>query len=234
MPLSLAFRNRPEEYGLLPDGRKPDKEENSGTGDFGHSLKEAFRTKTFWILGVVGTFQITAVHAVTVHTMPYLTSLGMDRPTAAVSVTIISVIGLFIRVVYGILADKFPKKYIYAFSNAITTVALLLFGYLDGNSFAMMALFSVVYGLGVSGAMLLRVPITREYFGVKSFGAIYGMLSVFTVIGGVTGAPLAGWVYDTRDVYFPIWFIFAGLTAVATFLLLLLPSSSGKENHVIG
>ena len=142
---------------------------------------------------------------------------------AALGVTIFSLVGLVVRVGYGFLADIFVKKYIYALSNAITTAALILFGLLEGNSFALVALFGVVYGLGVSGAMPVRVPIVREYFGVRSFGVIYGILSVFTVLGGIIGAPVAGWVYDTRLSYFPVWFVFAGLTAVGTFLLLLLP-----------
>jgi OFA family oxalate/formate antiporter-like MFS transporter len=126
----------------------------------------------------------------------------------------------------------FTKKYVYALSNGITTVALILFGLLDGSSFAMMALFGVIYGCGFSGAMCLRVPITREYFGIMSFGAIYGMLSIFTVIGGVVGAPIAAWIYDNSGTYFPIWYVYAGLTAVGMVLLLLLPKRStyGLDN----
>ena len=111
----------------------------------------------------------------------------------------------------------------------MTTVALVLFGFLNGNSFAMVALFGVIYGLGVSGAMTLRVPITREYFGISNFGSVFGTLSVFTVIGGVVGAPVAGWVYDTSASYFPIWFIFAGITLIGTLLLLVMPRPVRKR-----
>ena len=226
VPLSLLFRNRPEEYGLSPDGRAPERIDGSGNAAYGYGLKEAFKMPAFWIIGLAGMFQITAVHAVTIHAVPYLTSLGMGRPTAAIGVTIFSLVGLVMRVVYGVMADTFNKKYIYALSNAVTAVALVLLGLLNGNSFALMALFGVIYGLGVSGAMTLRVPIVREYFGVGHFGVIYGMLSIFTVIGSVTGPPVAGWVYDTREMYFPIWFIYAGLTLVGAFLLLFLPKSA--------
>lgn len=227
IPLSLLFRNSPEEYGLYPDGKPQDTSETLEGVRTGLTLKEATRTRTFWIVGTVGIFQITAVHALTVHTVPYLESVGMERSIAALGVTVFSLVGLFVRVGYGFLADIFIKKYIYALSNAITTLALIIFGLLGGDSIALMVLFGVVYGLGVSGAMPLRVPIIREYFGVRSFGSIYGIMSVFTVIGGVVGAPIAGWVYDTRLTYYPIWFVFAGLTAVGTILLLLLPNPSG-------
>lgn len=225
VPLALLFRDRPEDYGMQPDGKVSGEAAGADNVDYGMSLKEVVRTRAFWIIGIVGTLQIVAVHAVTVHAVPSMTSAGFERATAAVGVTIFSVVAIFMRLIYGVLADMFTKKYVYALSNGITTVSLVLFGLLDGNSFAMMALFGVVYGMGVSGAMCLRVPITREYFGISSFGAIYGTLSIFTVIGGVAGAPIAAWVYDSSGTYFPIWYIYAGLTAASMVLLLFLPKS---------
>jgi MFS family permease len=234
LPLSLMFRDRPEDYGLLPDGEASASIVETKADDFGLSAKEVFQTREFWMIGIAGTLQITAVHAVTVHAVPSLNSVGFDRSTAAIGVTIFSLTGIPMRIFYGVLADMFEKKYVYALSNAITSVSLVIFGMLDGNSFAMMALFGVIYGLGVSGAMCVRVPITREYFGIKNFGTIYGMLSIFTVIGGVAGAPIAARVYDTSGTYFPIWYVYAGLTAVSMLLLLLLPRARLIGNNKTG
>jgi MFS family permease len=234
LPLSLMFRDRPEDYGLLPDGEASASIVETKADDFGLSAKEVFQTREFWMIGIAGTLQITAVHAVTVHAVPSLNSVGFDRSTAAIGVTIFSLTGIPMRIFYGVLADMFEKKYVYALSNAITSVSLVIFGMLDGNSFAMMALFGVIYGLGVSGAMCVRVPITREYFGIKNFGTIYGMLSIFTVIGGVAGAPIAARVYDTSGTYFPIWYVYAGLTAVSMLLLLLLPQARLIGNNKTG
>lgn len=231
IPLSFVFRSRPEDYGQFPDGKTALTEEAGESGKNDLTLKQAVRTRAFWLIGLVGTFQMVGIHAVTVHTIPHLESLGMDRSVAAVGVTIISLMGLGMRFLYGVLADIFGAKYMYILSNGITTVGLVLLGFLDGNSFAMLVLFGVVYGLGVSGAMPLRIPIIREYFGIRNYGSIFGMLSVFTVLGGITGAPLAGWVYDNSGLYFPIWFVFAGLTSLGTMLLLLLPRRSYLENN---
>jgi MFS family permease len=230
LPLSLLFRNRPEDHGLLPDGEVSTGATITNTGSFGMTLREVIRTRSFWIIGIAGTLQITAVHAVTVHAVPSLSSAGYDRNIAAIGVTIFSLTGIPMRIIYGVLADTYDKKYVYALSNGITTLALVIFGLLEGSSFAMMALFGVIYGLGVSGAMCVRVPITRDYFGIRSFGVIYGMLSIFTVIGGIAGAPIAAWVYDSSGTYFPIWFIYAGLTAIGMVLLLLLPRGGPQRS----
>jgi len=131
---------------------------------------------------------------------------------------------LGVRLLYGFLADIFAKKYIYAFSCGVTAVALVMLSFLNGDSFASLVIFSIVYAFAVAGSTTMRVPITRDYFGAKNFGTVFGWISVFVVIGSVAGAPVAGWVYDTRGTYFPIWLIFAGITVVAMVLLLMLPS----------
>jgi MFS family permease len=223
LPLSLVFRNRPEDYGLLVDGALP---AIDGTvvpaEEYVTGLKQVLKMKAFWLIGIACMFHMIAVNALTIHIVPYMTSIGMSRETAALSITIFSMISLGVRLLYGILADKYPKKNVFALSSGITTAALVMLGLLN-TSFALMVAFSIVYALGVAGSTALRVPITRDYFGAKNFGKIFGWLSVFSVVGGVAGAPLAGWVYDAHGTYFPIWYVFAGMTALATFLFLLLP-----------
>jgi len=238
IPISLLFRNRPEEYGMLPDGQKTEELIDLSTPDPGVTTREAVRMRAFWIISVVGMLQMTVAHAVTVHMVPYLSSLGMDRSYSAIGITIFSVVSLVMRVTYGVLADMFPKKYVYALSNTVMCISLVIFGTLDGSSFAMLALFTVIYGMGISGAMPLRVPVTREYFGVRSFGTIYGLLSVSTVIGGIIGAPAAASVYDATGSYFPIWYVFAGLNFLNVILLMFLPPvkkiQPGLDNVIIG
>ncbi len=232
IPLSLLFRNRPEEYGLSPDGRAQDIVKTSSPVDFNIGVKEALTLPAFWYIGIASMFQMTALNAVALHQMPYLTSLGMGRSMAALAVTIFSLVGLGARLVFGVLADIFPKKYVMALSMGLTTVGLVIFGLIDGSSFAGVALFAVIYGVGAGGATPLRVPVLREYFGIKHFGAIFGMIAVFTTIGSSAGAPMAGWVFDTRGVYHPVWFIIAGLTTLGTILILMLPPVSRKMTQV--
>jgi MFS family permease len=127
------------------------------------------------------------------------------------------------RIMYGVLADIFPKKNVLAMSFAITTIGLLMFEFLDGGSFMAVAFFAVIYGIGAGGTVPLRAPIAREYFGVKNFGSIFGLISFLTTFGGIACAPITGWWYDSQGSYHPIWLIYAGFTAAATVLVLLLP-----------
>ena len=229
LPLSFLYRNRPEDYGLLPDGAAPALEgavlpaEIVVTG-----LKQAIKMRAFWLMGLAAMFNMIAVNALTIHIVPYLTSIGLNRESAALSITIFSMISLGVRLVYGILADKYPKKNVFALSSGITTAGLVMLGLLT-DSFSLMVLFSIIYAFGVAGSTALRVPIARDYFGARNFGRIFGWLSLFSVVGGIAGAPLAGWVYDTRGTYSPIWYVFAGMTALSTILFLMLPMPASHK-----
>jgi MFS family permease len=233
VPLSFLFRSRPQDHGLLPDGRALGDAEAPGAYDFSTGVMEAVKMRAFWCIGIALMLQMVALHSVTIHLMPYLTSLGMERSRAAVAVTVLSIVSLAPRVIYGVLADIFRSKYILALSQVLTAVGLFIFGNVNGSSFASVLLFIFTYGLGVGGAMPLRTTIIREYFGTRKFGTIYGLVALFVIIGSVTGPPVAGWVFDTRGVYDPIWFIYGGLTIVGVTLILSLPPASRKSGTVV-
>ncbi len=227
LPLSFVFRTRPEEYGLLPDGRIRDNVKGLSSPeshDFSVRVKEALKMRAFWHIGIAYMLQMGSIHAVITHVMPYLASLGVERSTAGVIAMLVPLVSLTARIPFGWLADIFNKKYVLAMSIALTSAGLFLFWLIDGSSFGSMLLFAVIFGLGLGGPAPLRTPIVREYFGTKNFGTIYGSISVFSMIGLVAYPPVAGWVYDTLGVYDPIWLVFGGACTIGVFLMLTVPS----------
>ncbi len=231
IPLSFIFRSRPEDHGLLPDG-KPQDDLQSPSGlrayDFGTGVKEALKMRAFWCISIATMFQMAAMSAVTVHMMPYLTSLGMERSSAGMVAMLVPLASLAARIPFGLLADIFPKKYVVALSIGLVSVGLFLFWLIDGSSFGLMLLFAITFGFGIGGFLPLRPPILREYFGTKNFGAILGLTSISTTIGGIISPPLAGYVFDVLGVYDPIWLILSGTTMMGAIVVLATPPASRK------
>ena len=235
IPLSFVFRSRPENYGLLPDG-KPQGLESSGNlraSDSGAGVKETLKTRAFWYIGVASIFQMAAVSAVIVHLMPYLTSLGMERSTAGMMAMLFSLASLAARIPFGFLADIFKTKYVMAISIGLTSVGAFLFWLIDGGSFVLVLLFAIIFGFGTGGVWPLRPPIIREYFGTKNFGTIFGLSNVFLIFGTVVAPPLAGWMYDTLGVYGPIWLILSGVSMLGAIVILTVPPVSRKPKPII-
>jgi MFS family permease len=121
---------------------------------------------------------------------------------------------------------------VFAVSNGFTSISLLLFSFISGNSSIIIILFVIFFSCGLAGLLPTRTPIIREYFGTKHFGTILGITSIFLTIGTVLSPPIAGWIYDLRGVYDPYWLILSGVALVAAVstLTMPLPHPNNKPN----
>ena len=229
IPLSFVFRNRPEEYGLLPDGEPPDNTKGSsnlGGRDFGTGVREALKMRAFWYIGITMMIQIAAINAAVIHMMPYLTSIGMDRTGAGQVAMMVALASMVARIPFGLLTDIIQKKYAMALCCVLLSVGLLFFWLIDGKSFMLTLLFAFFFGLGMGGFQPVRTPILSEYFGIRNFGVILGLTHIFVTIGSVSSPPLAGWVFDTLGSYGSIWLILGGVALLGAIVILALPPPS--------
>ena len=230
IPLSFLFRNRPEDYGMLPDGKAHDETESVITDDFSVNVGEALKMRSFWFIGIASLLQTASLHAVALHMIPHLTNTGIEAGNAALAVSIFAIVSIPARIIYGVAADIFKKKYVMASSMVLTVVGLSLFSYLNGDSYIPVVIFAIIHGFAAGGSTTIRTPVVRDYFGAGNFGKIFGLMAIFVTLGVVAGAPIAGLVYDTRGVYFPIWLIYAGINFVASVLVLVLPDAPKTGN----
>ena len=221
IPLSFVIRNRPEQYGYLPDGTSSsdqgrDKEIQDKAVEIG--VKEALKKKSFWYLNIAETIRFMALAAVVTHVMPYLSSVGISRASAGLVAGAIPLFSIIGRFGLGWLGDILDKRYIMAMAFLIMSLGMLAFGYVQ--VMWLLFLFLVLFSSGSGGSMVLRGAILREYFGRDSLGKILGITMGFASIGGIIGPTLAGWVFDTLGSYHLIWFVFCGIIGLAIGLIL--------------
>jgi len=234
LPLSFVFRNRPEDYGTLPDGKLQDDLDDSRsmqTEDVSMGVKEALKTRAFWSIGIAFMLQTAGGSAVLLHIMPYLESVEIERSTASMVAMFLPIISIPSLLAFGWLSDIYRRNYIITATMLLSSVGLFLLSIIDGSSFGLIAGFVIVYGAGFGAQMSLRPPIMREYFGSKKFGAFFGLGSIFITIGAISTPPLAGWVFDTRGVYDPIWLVLSGVCMLGAILILTLPRTSSGSGH---
>ncbi len=231
IPLSFIFVDKPEDRKLSPDGKLHIDSENSNNlrpSVVSMKVKDAVKTRAFWYIGIATMLQMTAVSAPTVHIMPYLSSLGLDRSSSSIITMLVPAISMASRVPFGILADVFDKRYVLALCIGLISLGEFLFWIVDINSWGSMILFTIVFGFGMGGLWSTRTPIIREYFGTKSFGAIFGLISIFITVGSLASPPIAGWIFDTLGNYGPIWPILGAGSMIGAILILLIPEKGDK------
>lgn len=248
IPLSLLFRHKPEQYGYLPDGEtlidvpgttrelSPSKTQetkghNSVNQAVGFTVKEALRTRAFWMLSMAFFFQQMGASAVTVHIVAYLESVNVPTSIAAVAVTGMTLCSLIGRVGFGFLGDFTNKRYLIALSLGLQTIGLFLFSIITVDKMWLLILFLLTFGPGFGGPIPLRPALQADFFGTKSYGTIMGLMAVISTIGGLASPVFAGWIFDITGSYHIAWQIFTVIILPAIPLVLLtrppkLPGSS--------
>jgi predicted MFS family arabinose efflux permease len=141
-----------------------------------------------------------AIASLSVHLQPLMTDHGLDRVTAA---SIIAVIGPSVivgRLVGGVLLDRIHARWIAMVFMALpATGCLLLIDFQGNHLHALLAAIGVGLASGVEGDML-AVMVSR-YFGVRRFGAIYGLTMSMFSSGYALAPPAAGLLYDRTGSY---------------------------------
>jgi MFS family permease len=216
IPLALVIRNKPEDYGYLPDGQTQAvsiQNHKVQEKSVEISLKEALKQKTFFYLNLVEALRMMTLMAVFTHVMPYLSSVGMQRASASIIAGAIPVLSIIGRFGFGWLGDYYDKKHVMMLTLGLIILGILAFSFMHMRW--MIIPFLLLFPLGHGGSMVIRGSILREYFGRNSFGKMIGIIMGSSSIGGIVGPTLAGWSYDTWGSYQHIWYVFAGLLIIA-------------------
>jgi OFA family oxalate/formate antiporter-like MFS transporter len=132
------------------------------------------------------------------------------------------------RIAGGFLSDRFGRKatLLAAYLSQVVGILLLAAARPDNalGTAAAMAALSLLIGANY-GANLSQMPsITRDYYGLRHFGANYGLVFTAWGLGGFTLSLVAGAVFDrTRSFTFAYYGSAAMLVAAAAVTVLLKP-----------
>ncbi|MFC1987495.1 MFS transporter [Chloroflexota bacterium] len=238
LPLSLVIRHKPEHYGYHPDGNmsstvETSKSENSIVNpEVNIPAKQALTQRAFWHVAISSMCQVFVVSAIVTHIMPYFSSIGITRSTSSLAAFILPVTSIGGRLSSSWLSDRFGSRKVFAVSFLSMTAGLVLFGYVTNGMIWLLVPFIITFGLAWGCSVTTRISLLREYFGRGSFGTILGFVSGIMMLGSITGAPIAGWVFDTYDSYKAAWLGFSGFTIVGSVLAATIPSSRDNNQQL--
>ena len=216
--VGIFLKDSPEKMGLQPDG-EPDL--NTGSierkNEQGVTWSVARREPTFWFLASAFFLLGASVHACVIHLVPMLTDRGISVERAAFASSLLGVALLIGRVFTGYFLDRFFGPYVamLLFSGVAVGISLFLTG--AGGSLPLLAVFLVGLGMGAEADIIAYL--TSRYFGLRSFGEIYGYLFATFTLAGALGPVLMGVGFDHLGSYRAPLLFFLAATLVATALL---------------
>ena len=234
IPITKVVRDRPEDYGLLPDGVKPEDiesytetmtEEKSNNDDI--TVKEALRSQAFWVISLVHGIAVMALSALAVHQIERMVQVGISMEMAGLVVSVYTGFGIFFRILSGYLADKIDKRYVIAVFLVFQTLSLLVFAF--GDSVFSFMIFGLLFAPGWSGRGAALTAYRGELFGRKRFASITGLSMVITNALSLTGPIFTGVLFDATGSYESPFVIMAGLSLVAGVLILFTKKPNPKS-----
>ncbi len=235
IPVMFVMRNRPKELGLLPYGAKPGEGETvpatagvpapsnpnrtTSANEESWTLSMAFRSLPFWL--VLATFFCagSVVAGVLQHEVNILKDMEVPLATASFALGLTGGIGGVGKVVFGFVADRFTPKYASILCIALQIVGLVIL--MMTHTTAMVWVFVFVYGFAMGGWLTLEPLVTGQFFGMASFGTIFGWVLAAAAVGSALGPIIMGAIYDVSGSYFVGLVVFLGAYIVSISALLL-------------
>ena len=210
LPLTIFFRNRPEDMGLLPDGdTTPPLATGSARGTSSRRLElrdytvgEAVHTRAYWLLMFGAGLRQMATLGILVSIVPLLETKGISRQEAANLTGLMFGINFFSRLIIGWLGDRWPKSLILGGSLAVEALGFLFlfFGDWSGLGIILILLFILFQGMG-DGAGIIVWAAVGDYYGRDRFATLRGYIT-FAFSWALIASPVyAGWVFDTFGDY---------------------------------
>ena len=236
MPIAQLMRQRPEQYGYLPDGaiasaiesEGEDSEQESqeahvaldGSEVEGFTAREAMKTPAFWLLSFGHSMALFTVGAVSLHLIPHIIdSVGVSVTSASSAVVVMTIFNIIGQLGGGFLGDRFSKRGLAAVAMLVHAVALLILAY--ATTILPVFIFAVLHGTawGVRGPMM--TTIRADYFGRASFATIMGFSSLIVMVGMTAGPLIAGFLADIFDGYRVGFTVIAAITGAGSLFFVL-------------
>ena len=193
----------------------------------------AIRTRHFWLLAISFFCVALAVSGTTAHIIPLMGDMGVPPAAAAAAVSVTGLALIMGRLVAGYMLDRFFGPYValFFFIAPFVGIGLLLLP----SSIPVAIVAVMLVGLGVGAEVDLIAYLMSRYFGLGSFGEIYGYLFAVFMLGCGIGPYVMGVIFQHNGSYDGALMIFMAALMIACFLVMQLGpyrfASGGEQSN---
>ncbi len=225
--VSQLLRKEPGNIQQRPGIAKRDTPSNIHASQSGLSFHDATRTTRLWLTSIMYLTLWFCVNIVLVHLAPHAMDMGISSAKAAGILSSIGAISILGRLVIGFSSDRIGcrKSMIVCCTIFVISFSVLLMA----REFWMLILFAIIYGFAHGGYATLISPMVAELFGMRSHGAILGIIIFLGTIGGAIGPVFAGYLCDTTGSYQSSFFVGIAMGVIGLILSTTLKPVTAKS-----
>ncbi|MDO6496584.1 L-lactate MFS transporter [Photobacterium sanguinicancri] len=214
VPLAFTINNPPADYTPeLPAGLTGDAAKASKPVDI--NWRGMLKTPQFYSLWFMFALASSAGLMV-IGNITSIASLQADIADAAYLVVILAIFNSGGRIAAGILSDKIGGVKTLMLAFIMQGINMVMFATFQSDFTLMIG--AAVAGVGYGTLLAVFPSIIADFYGLKNYGANYGVLYTAWGISGFIGPVLAAVAVDTTGTYTMAYTICAAMVGVAIFL----------------
>jgi MFS family permease len=171
----------------------------------------------FWFILVAVFLVATSVNGTIAHIVPLLTDRGVSTEFATLMLTASSLALIVGRILSGYLLDWFFAPYVAVCFFLLPVIGIALLSAGSGGAVSLIA--AICLGLGIGSELNVTAFLVGRYFGLRTFGEIYGYLTAVFLFGSGLGPWLMAACFDWKRSYNPALAGFSVALVVASVLI---------------
>lgn len=232
LPLTWIFmRDKPEDFGLQPDGTALSAEESLKLSrEDNWSLREAMRTPLFWTFAA-GRFMPPAwITGLIIHQISIFDELGYAPIVAAETLGQVALFTAAAALLAGTIVDRVRPSVSLAVQLFILAVALVLANFMTQPW--LLIVYAVLLGVCMGIGNVFDGTVWVNLFGREHQGAIRGFVTTVMVAGTAAGPVVFGMSFDMTGSY-QTGFYVATVVTIIPALLSLLYTYPKRRGHML-
>lgn len=179
---------------------------------------EAMRTVSFWAIFIAFLLVLVAQTGYIIHQVNFLEDRLGSRSEAALTISVTAFGSIVARLVVGIFADGVDRRLLTVVLFVVQGTAILLI--IHTQNVAATWILTLIFGLTIGNVYMMQSLLVGEIFGMVSFGAVFGLISLAGQAGSGLGPIGVGFLEDQTGGYTIPFTVTAILTYVAAIAVL--------------
>ena len=221
---ALLMREKPEIYGLSPDGATDQPNHSDTESDLSEdnwTLREAMRAPILWVFLIARMLPSAWGTGLILHQVSIFAVLDHAPQAATETFALMSIFAAGSALPAGYLIDRFKPAWVVALQMLALLVACLLAMIM--REAWLLWVYAVAFGLGMGIGYVFDGAVWPNLFGRQFQGEIRGFAYTASVCGSAIGPALFGLSFDYAGGYELALWLGAGLCLVVLALALLAP-----------
>lgn len=210
----IFYKNKPEEYGLIPDGAhftKKQKEQEVVIVKQ-YTLKEAKKRRAFWMFSLMMAFNGFFITGLTFHVVSIFENEGFPKSDAISIFFPMSVVAVSFSLVFNYLSDYIRLQlilFLMIIAGFIACLGFILLPTIFGIPF-------LIFGFGsMSGFYgVLNTIAWPKFFGRQHLGAISGRVMSFIILASALAPSIFSLFYTGLGAYHLLGYLGIGILVI--------------------